>query len=273
METKKQRSVVYMADRGWKTLSPQINAGMALMVPVLPDVLGWLQHAVRGEILDKAGKWVKAPDDIGLWAFESATSIGAEVNRQIRESHSTGVTRTGDDGKTKTMGIGPAANTYKVGVGTDVQSKATLDKGHFGIMQNELRDAMWQSQDLPGIVLWTALALRKTDDDLKIGEVIGPELIGKALTGAAASWFHLCLHADSKVEGNVERHVLYLGGHSDLTTGNARVFGNPRVPFGAEALTPQELVIEPASLVKAISMLERKSATAADAMKKKYGLP
>lgn len=264
-ETKKQRSVVYMSDRGWKTLLPQIKAGLVLPVPLIGDPFTWLTHVVKGEILVN-NVWTKPPDDIGLFAYDSGTGIGYELNKAIRASHSSGLTRQGDDGKVKTAGIGPAANTYKVGA----ENKASLDKGHFGIMQNELRDAIWQSQDLPGYILWTFLALRKQDDDTK-AEIIGADLgVGKALTASLPSWFHYTFNVESSVKGTEEVHTLYTVGHADLSTGNAKVSSNARVPFGADK--PTKTAYTPASLVQALTDLEGGQNKAADLMKKKYGV-
>jgi len=267
-ETKKQRTVVALADRGWKTLTPQIKAGIIIPVPLTKDVFGWLSHVVKGHILVD-DKWVPAPDDVGCRAFESASSIGHELNQYIRKSHSGGNLKQGQDGKMKTVGIGPAANTFKVGEGVDEHISASLDKGHFGLMQMEIRDRIWESQDLPGLVIWTALALRKQDDDTKINDIVGPEFVGKALTGAGPSWFHYTLHVDSIITGDKEEHVLYLGGHSDLTTGNARAAGNARNPFGAD---PIPTVIKPASLVKALEILEGNHEKTTDKFVKKYGI-
>jgi len=271
MSTKKQRSVVYMADRGWRTMKPQIDAGAAIPVPLSGDPFNWLSHAVKGEVLDKAGKWVPAPPDVGLYAFESGTSIGAELKRAVIASHAnSGVTQR-TDGTTKSMGIGPAANKFKVGTAEAPLDRASLDKGHFGLMQDELRDAIWKSQDLPGIILWTFLAQRKQDDDTK-QEIIGPEAIGKALTAALPSWFHLSFHVDSTIPitpNAPEEHILYMSGHNDLTTGNARAGSNSRVPFGAD---PMPTVIKPASLVRALEELAKREVSTTTKMKAKYGV-
>jgi hypothetical protein len=277
-EKNKQRSVVYLADRGWRTLTPQISAGIVLPVPLSGDPFNWLNHAIKGEVLNKSGKWEKAPDDIGLFAYESGTGIANELRRQIKASHGGGLVREGADGKVKSVGIGPAANTYKVGTddattGDTKLNRASIDKGHFGIMQDEMRDAIWQSQDLPGYVLWSFLALRKQDDDTR-QDIIGPEVMGKALTAAVASWFHYSFHVDMQipVTGGAE-HVLHLSGHNDLSTGNARAGSNSRVGFGAAPDAPAiPASIKPASLVKALELLRGRETTTTEALKKKYGL-
>lgn len=269
--TKKQRSVVYLADRGWRTMKPQIDSGAAIPVPLVGHPFVWLSHAVKGEVLAKDGKtWTPAPPDVGLFAYESGSSIASELKRVIIASHAEGGLRQGEDGRAKTMGIGPAANKFKIEGGGETLNRASLDKGHFGIMQDELRDAIWKSQDLPGIVLWTFLALRKQDDDTKL-DIIGPEAIGKALTASLPSWFHLCFHVDSQIPagGGPEEHILYMSGHNDLTTGNARAGSNSRVPVGAD---PMPTSIKPASLVKAITELERREVAATSKAKAKYGV-
>lgn len=257
--TKKQRSVVYMADRGWRTMKPQIDSGAALPVPLVGDPFIWLSHAIKGEVLEGT-KWVKAPADVGLWLYEGGTSIASELKESVKASHAD-PTRPG---------IGPAANKFEIKVGDESLKRAAMDKGHFGIVQDEVRNAIWQSQDLPGIILWTFLALRKQDDDTK-QDIIGPEILGKALTAAVQSWFHYSFHVDAvtPVSGGPEAHVLYTQGHNDMTTGNARAKSNSRVPPGADALPAK---YEPASLVKVLDDLAKREASAVAKMKAKYGV-
>lgn len=271
MSTKRQRSVGYLSDRGWRTLKPQIDAGAVIPVALTGDPFNWLSHAVRGEVYGTDGKsWVPAPADVGFYFYDGGTSIGAELKAAIKTSHA-GSDKKEVDGRVKSMGIGPAANTFKVGTAAEPLNRANLDKGHFGIMQDEIRDAIWKSQDLPGIILWTFLAQRKQDDDTK-QEIIGPEAIGKALTAALPSWFHLSFHVDSQIPmtpGAPEEHILYMSGHNDLTTGNARAGSNSRVPFGAE---PMPTTIKPASLVKALEELAKRETSTVAKMKAKYGV-
>lgn len=257
--TRKQRSVVYLADRGWRTMKPQIDSGAVIPVPLQGHPFAWLSHAVKGEVLVN-GKWVPAPADVGLFAYESGSSIAAELKRTIIASHADAAQQ----------GIGMAAFKFKVSADGETLQRASLDKGHFGIMQDELRDAIWKSQELPGIVLWTFLGLRAQDADTKL-DIVGPEIIGKALTAAIPSWFHYTFHVDSQIPpgGGPEKHILYMSGHNDLTTGNARAGSNSRVPFGADPMPPS---IEPASLVKALAELGQRETTAVTKAKAKYGL-
>jgi hypothetical protein len=271
-EKERQRSIVYISDRGWRTLAPQMSAGIILPVPLVGDPFNWLSHAVAGEVLDKNNKWVKAPDDIGMRAYESGSAIAQELKRTIKESHAGSGTKE-VDGRVKSLGIGPAANIYKVGTVDDPLKRASIDKGHFGIVQDEMRDAIWKSQDLPGYIIWTFLMLRKQDDDTK-QEILGPEILGKALTASVASWFHFSFHVDSQIPvSGPEEHILYLSGHNDLTTGNARAGSNSRVGFGSEpnatAIPP---AIKPASLVKALELLRARETATVSSLKKKYGL-
>lgn len=258
--TKKQRSVVYMSDRGWRTMKPVLDSGAALLVPLAGNPFSWLSHTVKGEVLDAKGKWTKAPDDIGLWVFEGGTSIASEMKRAVQASHA----------NPGTPGIGPAANKFTIKDGEETLNRASMDKGHFGIIQDEVRDAIWKSQDLPGIILWTFLALRKQDDDTKL-DMIGPEILGKALTAAVQSWFHYSFHIDAVNDQTtgVEKHILYTQGHNDITTGNARAKSNSRVPPGAEPLPAK---YEPASLVGVLNDLAQRETTAVAKMKAKYGV-
>lgn len=66
---------------------------------------------------------------------------------------------------------------------------ASSNQTYYGIGQNRLHALVNRSRLLPGMhVYWTALEMRATDTDTKL-PIFGPELVGKAKTSVAPSWF------------------------------------------------------------------------------------
>jgi hypothetical protein len=140
---------------------------------------------------------------------------------------------------------------------------------HYMIGQSRITEEVWESQKLPAssFVLWTA-SVSKDEDATSSGKVLGPQVCGKALTSEVPRWFQLTFRIDAlpAQNGKPERHILYLGNSIDINSGNAVGLGNTRTPLGAPDLPP---TIEPASLVKAIQLIDTASTTALDAMKKR----
>jgi hypothetical protein len=68
--------------------------------------------------------------------------------------------------------------------------------------------------------------------------------------------------------GKPERHILYLGNTVDLAAGNAVGLGNTRVPLNP-GVKEMDSSIEPASLVKALSMIEQAEGAAKEALIKR----
>ena len=261
LSEKKKRSIVYLSDKGgWKTIEPAIALGAIQIVPHEGNIFDWTNHIVKGEVPDGKGKWTKPnPAEIAMYAYEGATSIAEEMDLAIRNSH-----------EGPGAGIGSAVSKSKV---TATDTSVHLDKSHFGLMQTEVRDAIWQSQELPGIVLWTFRARRveASDTDTR-SPILGPQVAGKAMTPDLPAWFHYTFRVGCVVAaGQPERHILYFGGHVDPTTGLAKGMGNVRTPLGAEPM-PQS--IEPASLVKAMQEIQKRASVKVDeaAFKAKYGI-
>jgi hypothetical protein len=69
--------------------------------------------------------------------------------------------------------------------------------------------------------------------------------------------------------GKAERHILYLGNNMDQGAGNAVGLGNTRTPLDAPALPSS---IEPASLVKALELIDNAAAAAEAIVKKRLGM-
>jgi hypothetical protein len=242
---------VYSADNGGvDSIAPYIELGI-----VEPILIGsrnpwvFLAKATTGHVLDKDGKWVPGDlSNVGLVAFESMTSFADRFMEDLAERSANGES------------FGGAANvSFKATDGDDTIKIGGSNMAHYNIVQTRITSDVWRSQRL-GVpnVLWTA-SVSRDDDQVGAGKVLGPEVVGKKLTGEVPKWFQYTFRLEcfpstgSGVTAKPERHVLYLGNSQDLQAGNATSLGNTRVPLDAPALPTS---IEPASLVKALELIE-----------------
>lgn len=161
--------------------------------------------------LDPKAKMVKlTPDELaktGMWVFEGASVAG---NFMLGDKEG-GLARRAAKGET----IGQDAPVmfsdspeYKFGGNAGA---------HYNVGQRHILADILRSKSLPGEVYWTAhervddgerggaFAKGQTADKVKIGEkIIGPELVGKALTSSIAREFRNTLHfvvASKKEQG------------------------------------------------------------------------
>ena len=208
------------------------------------------------------GKWVldKAKNDtIGFYAFESLRGIAEALMLDMARKAGQGIN------------IGGGANiAFAVQGDGETLKISGSNMAHYGVAQSRMTDEVWESQKLPAqYIMWTS-SVSKDEDGVSSGKVIGPDVIGKALTAEVPRWFHYSLRLDvlPAQQGKGERHLLYLGTHSDLGAGNAAALGNIRRPLDAPPL--KELIIEPADIVKALQLIRDESNKAAmDVIKKR----
>jgi hypothetical protein len=121
-------------------------------------------------------------------------------------------------------------------------------------------------------IMWTS-GVSKDDDNVSSGKVLGPDVVGKALTPVISMEFNYTLRIDvmPATREKPERHLLFLGSHVDVNAGNAAAVGNIRRPLDAPAL--KDTIIEPANIVQALSLLRDEGAAAAkSAIKARLGL-
>ena len=253
-------TLVYYIDKGGVgPMVPLINLGVITLVQQ-EDTDPWMfmNKASNGYIRDAAGKWVKADlTKYAMVANESMTSFSDAFMNSLAQKSADGVN------------IGGAAN-----VGFTVNSDGESLKiggnnmGHYNVVQMRLLDEIWRSQKLnvPYLV-WTASASRD-DDPNASGKVIGPEAAGKKLTSELPRHFDLTFRLDCTPaqQGKGEEHILYLGNSVDLSSGGAVGLGNTRVPMGAKELPAS---IKPASLVKALELIEGAEQEAKEVIRKR----
>lgn len=263
-KTTRKKTRLATSDRGGlETIRPYIDLGVIDEVVELGDgdPWVWLNSVVRGKIR-RGGQWVldaALNDNVGLWAFEGFTSIGDALMQNLAKKAGE-VVNVGGGGNVN-FNISAEGQTLKVGGN---------NQAHYGVVQTRIIEEAWESQKLPGWMLWTAAA-KRDDDPNAAGKVLGPALVGKALTAEVPRWFIYTFRvaAVPGIAGQPEKHILYLGDHQDLNSGGAKGLGNTRVPLDAPKIPS---VIEPASIVKAIEAIQGAYDPAVATIKKRLGL-
>ena len=246
---------LYTADKGGvKVIQPHIDAGL-IEVVAIEDTDPWvfLNAASLGKTR-QSGKWIldaKANDKIGCWAFESMRAFAENLKGNMAEMAGKGVNIGG--GSNINFSVSGDGETLKV---------SGSNMAHYGVAQDRMTAEIWRSLKLPGdYVVWTS-SVSKDEDINSGGKVIGPDVIGKALTTETPRWFDLTYRIDVLPASGTqpERHVLFLGNHVDTGAGGAAGLGNIRLPLDADKLAVT--IIEPASIKKALELVEASSKTA-----------
>jgi hypothetical protein len=255
---------LYTADKGGtRTIAPHIDAGLIEVVEI-GDTDPWifLSSATQGKIR-KDGKWVLDPAAnarVGCWAFESMRAFAEALKVNMAEMAGKGINIGG--GSNINFSVSGDSETIKV---------SGSNMAHYGVAQDRMTTEIWRSQKLPGdYVIWTS-SVSKDDDLNAAGKVIGPDVIGKALTTETPRWFDLTYRIDvlPASGSQPERHVMFLGNHIDVGAGGAAGLGNIRLPLDAEPI--KQTTIEPASIKKAIEIVDAASNSATAKLKAKLG--
>lgn len=262
-KTEKKPTRLYTADMGGThTIQPYIDLGIIEAVEI-GDTSPWifLNKAVRGFVRDKDGKWVAGDNaNIGMFAFESMRSIAERLMLDMAQKAAQNVNIGG--GANISFSVAGDGETFKV---------SGSNMAHYGVCQAKMTEEVWASQKLDApYIVWTS-SVSKDEDTTAAGKVLGPDVIGKALTVEVPRWFNYTFRIDvvPAQQGKPERHILYLGNHVDIGAGNAAGLGNTRMPLDAPPL--QLNTIEPASLVKALEIAESGSNVALEAIKRRIG--
>lgn len=255
-------TLVYSIDKGGiGPMVPLIDLGVVKLVEQ-EETSPWIfmNKASTGHIRDSKGKWVKEDlTQYGVVGFESMTGFSDAFMNDLASQAAAGVNIGGAGGVALT--VTSDGESLKIG-GNNMS--------HYNVVQNRILDEVWRSQKLnvPYIV-WTASASRDEDPNSS-GKVIGPAIAGKALTAEMLRHFDLTFRLDCAPaqQGKPEKHTIYLGNSVDIAAGNAVGLGNTRVPL-AEGLPPLPGSIEPASLVKALALIQETEVKAKEIIKKR----
>lgn len=259
-----KKTRLYTADKGGlDPILPYVDLNLIEVVEINnSDPWIFLNKAVRGYIRDTNNRWVldaAANAKIGAYCFESLRGFAEALMLSMAQKSGAGTNIGG--GSNISFAVSGDGETVKV---------SGSNMAHFGVAQARITEEVWESQKLEAsYVLWTS-SVSKDDDTTAGGKVLGPDVIGKALTAEVPRWFNYTFRIDvlPAQSGKPERHILYLGNHVDVGAGNAAGLGNIRRPLDAPPLT--SVTIEPADLGKALTMVRddsRKSAT--DAIRKR----
>lgn len=238
----KQVTRLNTADRGgYETLRPHVKLGIIRIneFPQDGNAFDWVNEVVR-----------PAPDpEVGIEAFDSATSMGEMLLSFCAKSP----TKIGQQATQKFK-----AGESLIGI---------TNEAHFGLVQTFLLDAMFDSSWLikrGQDVVWTFSTLRGESADQEA--ISGPMVAGKALTPKVPKWFNYCFRLVHKAGTNGEsaRRVLYTDAQPGETTQNISL-ANAR--YCLNATTPLPAVIDPASVVEALRLIELGQEEALDALR------
>lgn len=247
---------------GTHTIKPYINIGLIEAVELgSSDPFIFLNNAVRGRVKTPDGKWNTVNNDhIGMFAFESLRSFAENLMSNMAGKAAQNVS------------IGGGSNiSFQVTEGDERVKVSGSNMAHFGVAQSQMTEAVWTSQKLNApYIIWTS-SVSKDEDTTSAGKILGPDVIGKALTAEVPRWFNYTFRIDvlPAKDGKAERHILYLGNHIDLGAGGAAGLGNIRLPLDAPPVTQTQ--IEPADLVQALTLIENSYTQAENEIKKRLG--
>lgn len=266
-KTYNKKTRIYTADKGGvEPIQPYIDLGIVELVSI-DSTPPWvfLNKAVRGYVRDQNGKWVLDAERnkaIGCYAFESLRAIAEALMLDMAQKAAQGIN------------IGGGANiAFQVQGDGETLKVSGSNMAHFGVAQSRVTEEVWESQKLDAqYIIWTS-SVSKDDDTTAAGKVLGPDVIGKALTSEVPRWFNYTFRIDvlPAAQGKPERHIIYLGNHVDVGAGNAAGLGNIRRPLDAPKV--DQVTIEPADLVKALqTVVEGGQQAAKDAIAKRLGI-
>lgn len=266
-KTTGKKTRIYTADKGGvDPVMPYINLGIIEVVEMGDtDPFIFLNRAVRGYVRDSAGKWIideTLNANIGCYVFESMRGIAEALMMAMGRKAADGVS------------IGGGANiAFTIQGDGEAMKVSGSNMAMYGVAQNRMTEEIWASQRLPvQYVMWTS-SVSKDEDGVSSGKVLGPDVIGKAMTAEVPRWFHFSFRIDvvPAQAGKPEKHIIYLGSHVDVNAGNASALGNIRRPLDAPPLL--QTTVEPADVVKAIQLVRESSQKAAeDVIKKRLGI-
>jgi len=257
---------LYTADKGGiDPILPYVDLGIIEPVEIgESDPWVFLNKAVRGYIRDTNGKWVldkKKNESIGFYAFESLRGIAEALMMDMARKASNGINIGG--GSNIAFAVQGDGETLKI---------SGSNMTHYGIAQARMTDEVWESQKLSAdYILWTS-SVSKDDDGVSSGKVLGPDVIGRALTAEVPRWFHYTARIDvlPAQGGKHERHIMYLGTHVDQGAGNAAGLGNIRRPLDAPHL--KDITVEPANIVRFLQLVRDEGrAAAGEVIRKRLG--
>ena len=254
--TEQRITRLYSADPGgYETIRPYVDLGIVDPVDCLsyPRPWEWLMAIAKGKVPEAQpttgeARWVideTRNAKTGVYAYEGFTGIADTLMQDLAKRAAEGRNIGGQspavmfqEGDTKIAGNSPA---------------------HFGNVQTQLTIAAQESFGHEGKdIVWTALARRASDNDTN-APILGPQIVGKALTSEVPRWFVytfriMGIPADPLTKQGA-KHTLLFEDHTDITMPGAKGLGNSRLPLDAPRVEP----VTPASLVLALEKIRSAS--------------
>lgn len=251
-----KKTCLHAADMGgYGSILPLVTLGVIKVDNLLPsdDPWIWLNNAAEGR--DHDGTMLDG-EEFGFHCYDSATSIGEALLTNCANAP---------------MQIGSQkTQKFKVTSGTQSLMVGMTNENHFGVVQgfmlNQIWKSTWLTQKGPDIV-WTFSILRGEGPDQI--PVLGPKLVGKALTAAIPKWFNYTFMLTSIPElDKAPRHVLYL--QEQPNEYGAVSFGNARYPL--DAVTPLPVCVDPADIERALVAVKVGTQEVEDALREELGI-
>jgi len=177
-------------------------------------LLGAMRKFSMGQwptIIEKEGKKVRtiadAPEGLkqtGCYIIEGLTSLSSSFMTYISKKDNT-------SDVTKVLFRAPG---YEEGG----EFFGTVDRGHYGMVQQEMFNLVQQFGALPvELVVWTA-HVGQGEERVSKTPLYGPKLVGSAKTWEVPSWFSDCLHMERDDTGDMPKVRAYFKRHLDTLT-------------------------------------------------------
>ena len=243
-----KRTVVFLADKGshkpYKLLAKHGIVTLHIPSPGTDPWL-WVHHALRGEIRNEKMEYASvATDDVGLIVHEGLTAYAELLMTGLAKMSAAG-TNVGGEG----------AWNVTIREGKDSLKLGTSNRAHYGMVQLQIREGILAEKP-PVPHIYTA-GVRRGESGQNT-PVLGPLVVGEALTSQLPRWMDYTFRC-SVTNG---KYHLHLSPHADPQLGpRTVVLSNARLPLqGGKVPVPPS--IEPASLVKALQVLQAREAAA-----------
>lgn len=251
------RTRLYCTDEaGWRSVQPYVNLG--LIEPIdcrtFPHPFIWFDAISMGMVPNlQTKKWEKKPDDhIGAYALDGYTGTADALMQDMSDAAARGVNIGGE-----------GAFNFKVGDAASGQTTiGSNNRAHY--MQAQMRivrniGIANRLLNKPAYFIGTATARRGQDEN--ISTVIGPQTAGKALVHELPRLFTYTFRlATMANDTTLPEYRLYFVSHLDRQAGNAKGFGNRRLPIvdpkrDYEKYKKLPAFISPASVVEAYQLI------------------
>jgi energy-coupling factor transporter ATP-binding protein EcfA2 len=228
---------VYLTDRGGVSIyKPLAVKGLCQIEAYdgVSDRFIWIDNAVQGKVF-REGKWITTDlKKICLIGYDSLSGSGGLVLNALGHQAAAG----------NNVGGEPAPGLKIQAEGQTIMVPSG-SRTHYLVGQRYIQEKIWQSQGLDCPVVWTAhediVPLDKKSADgektvetaagLGIRGIIGPMVVGSALTRELPKDFVYTFRLSQTVTETTKTHVMYTGRHKE---GQLEGLANSRTALGSK---------------------------------------